>query len=172
MLVSLKEVSSMYTVAKAASLIGCTRTTIYKYIKKDPDRYLVSRDGQRMISEQGLELLKADVRDTLSRVSASADKVGDDTLKSRLQQATERIHLLESANTRLTAKIESLTIQHDADQVMILMLQQARADTQKALENEQSLHLQTMIQAKGNWLTRLLGKTPKHDQIPADADVK
>lgn len=164
----------MYTVAKAAALIGCTRTTVYKYLKKDPDRYLVSLNGQRMVSQQGLELMKADVKDTMSRVTVSTDTdtMSQDSLKTRYRQASERITLLESENIRLTAKIELLTVQHDHDQQMIQVLDQARTDAQKALENEQSLHMQTMIQAKGNWLTRLLGKSSRRDQIHTDADVK
>ena len=100
----------MYTVAKAASLIGCTRTTIYKYIKKDPDRYLVSRDGQRMISEQGLELLKADVRDTLSRVSASADKVGDDTALAGIIRLVEDAQGSKAPIAQLADKVSGVFV--------------------------------------------------------------
>ena len=162
----------MYTVAKAAALIGVTRTTVYKYLKKDPDRYLVSMDGQRMITGQGLELLKADVKDTMSRVTVRADldTISDDTLKTRLQQAHERISLLESENTRLTAKVDLLTVQHDHDQHIIQVLEQTRTDAQKALENEQTLHMQTIMQHQGNWLTRLLGRSSR--SVKVDADVK
>lgn len=163
----------MYTVVKAAALIGCTRTTVYKYLNKDPDRYLVSLNGQRMITEQGLELLKEDIRDTMSRVNKSADSDLNsmDGLKTRLKQAAERIGLLESENNRLTARIETLTVQHDGDQRTIRLLEQARTDAQKALENEQTLHLQTMMQNKGNWITRLFSR-PTRDQHQADADIK
>lgn len=165
----------MYTVAKAAALIGITRTTVYKYLKKDPDRYLVSMNGQRMITEQGLELMKADVKETMSRVTVSADTDLNsmDSLRSRLKQASERISLLESENTRLTAKVDTLTIQHDGDQRMIHLLEQARSDAQKALENEQTLHLQTMMQTKGNWITRLFSRSYRQaDQHQADAEIK
>lgn len=165
----------MYSVIKCAALIGCTRTTIYKYLKKDPDRYLVSMNGQRMVSQQGLELLKADVRETMSRVNRTADTglMSMDGLKMRLKQSDERISLLESENARLTAKVENLTIQHDSDQRTIQVLEQTRADAQKALENEQTLHMQTIMQHKGNWLTRLFGKTPRQtDQHQVDADIR
>jgi len=163
----------MHTVAKAAALIGCTRTTVYKYLNKDPDRYLVSLNGQRRITEQGLELLKADVRETMSRVNKSADSDLNsmDGLKTRLKQGAERIALLESENARLTAKVESLTIQHDGDQRMIRVLEQARTDAQKALENEQTLHLQTMMQTKGNWIARLFSRPSRQaDRHPDNAE--
>ena len=163
----------MYTVAKAAALIGCTRTTVYKYLKRDPNRYTDKADGQRMITGQGLELLKADVKETLSRVNVNTDTdaISQDGLRTRLKQAAEKISLLESENNRLTAKVELLTVQHDADQRMIQVLEQTKADTQKALENEQTLHMQTMMQSKGNWLTRLLGRSSRQDKIHTNADV-
>lgn len=159
----------MHTVARASTLLGVSRTTVYKYLNAAPDRYSNLAGGQRKITEQGLELMRADIKASMDKAGTKEPSVLTDnieTIKAKLAQAQERITALELDNTRLTARVETLTMQHDADQAMIQVLKQAREDAQKALDQEQILHKATQAaqqallpERAGNWLTRMFKRS-------------
>lgn len=133
-----------YTVTQAASILGISRQSVYKYLKRDRDRYVSRPDSaQTTINDQGIERLRED----MGKQSVSVDRQVD----------TGRITDLEREIERLRAKIESLTVQHDADQRLILVLQQTVESTQKALDQEQQLRLHELV--KPSWLRRLFGQT-------------
>lgn len=137
----------MYTVSQAAKLIGITRTTVYKYIKRDRTRYVSADSETVLLTEQGLAQLRLDLAETIKPTAASAD--------SQFASGGQAIvHEREIAS--LTARIAVLETQHDADQRMIQVLTETVTNTQRALDQEQQLRLHEM--SKPSWIKRLLGK--------------
>jgi len=133
-----------YTVAQAASLIGVSRQSVYKYLRRDRGRYVADPGAsQTVITDQGLERLRQDI---------GSQAVGRQDNKDRIAE-------LEREVIRLTAKVETLTVQHDADQRLIQVLQQHAENTQRALDQEQQLRLHELV--KPSWIRRLLGKKEK-----------
>lgn len=130
-----------YSVAQAANLIGVSRQSVYKYLKRDRARYVVDPGSQQTaINEQGLERLREDIGQQATR----ADDRG-------------RVEELEREVIRLSARIETLTVQYDADQRLIQVLQQTIESTQRALDQEQQLRLHELV--KPSWIKRLFGRT-------------
>ena len=137
----------MYTVSQAAKLIGVTRTTVYKYVKRDRTRYASDDNETVLLTEQGVNQLRLDLAETIKPTAASAD--------SRIVSGGQAIvHEREIAT--LTARVAVLEMQHDADQRMIQVLTETVTNTQRALDQEQQLRLHEMN--KPNWIKRLLGR--------------
>lgn len=137
----------MYSVAQAAKLIGVTRTTVYKYINKDRERYVSDDITKLMLSDAGLTQLRLDLAETVKQPTESDDKtiVSDDKTSA-----------YKSEIERLTARIELLEMQHDNDQQMIQLLTETVNKTQRALDQEQQLRLHELN--KPNWIKRLFSK--------------
>lgn len=137
----------MYSVAQAAKLIGVTRTTVYKYINKDRERYVSDDSKQLMLSDAGITQLRLDLAETVKQPTESDDKtiVSDD-----------KTNAYKSEIERLTARIELLEMQHDNDQQMIQLLTETVNKTQRALDQEQQLRLHELN--KPNWIKRLFSK--------------
>ena len=137
----------MYSVAQAAKLIGVTRTTVYKYINKDRERYVSDDSKQLMLSDAGITQLRLDLAETVKQPTESDDKtiVSDD-----------KTNAYKSEIERLTARIELLEMQHDNDQQMIQLLTETVNKTQRALDQEQQLRMHELN--KPNWIKRLFGK--------------
>ena len=137
----------MYSVAQAAKLIGVTRTTVYKYINKDRERYVSDDSKQLMLSDAGVTQLRLDLAETIKQPTESDDKriVSDDQASAH-----------ESEIARITARIELLEMQHDNDQQMIQLLTETVSKTQRALDQEQQLRMHELN--KPNWIKRLFGK--------------
>lgn len=137
----------MYSVAQAAKLIGVTRTTVYKYINKDRERYVSDDSKQLMLSDAGITQLRLDLAETVKQPTESDDKtiVSDDKTSA-----------YKSEIERLTARIELLEMQHDNDQQMIQLLTETVNKTQRALDQEQQLRLHELN--KPNWIKRLFSK--------------
>lgn len=130
----------MYSVAQAAKLIGVTRTTVYKYINKDRERYVSDDSKQLMLSDAGITQLRLDLAETVKQPTECDDKTN--AYKSEIE--------------RLTARIELLEMQHDNDQQMIQLLTETVNKTQRALDQEQQLRLHELN--KPNWIKRLFSK--------------
>lgn len=130
----------MYSVAQAAKLIGVTRTTVYKYINKDRERYVSDDITKLMLSDAGITQLRLDLAETVKQPTESDDKTS--AYKSEIE--------------RLTARIELLEMQHDNDQQMIQLLTETVNKTQRALDQEQQLRLHELN--KPNWIKRLFSK--------------
>lgn len=137
----------MYSVAQAAKLIGVTRTTVYKYINKDRERYVSDDITKLMLSDAGITQLRLDLAETVKQPTESDDKtiVSDDKTSA-----------YKSEIERLTARIELLEMQHDNDQQMIQLLTETVNKTQRALDQEQQLRLHELN--KPNWIKRLFSK--------------
>lgn len=137
----------MYSVAQAAKLIGVTRTTVYKYINKDRERYVSDDSKQLMLSDAGITQLRLDLAETVKQPTESDDRtiVSDDKTSA-----------YKSEIERLTARIELLEMQHDNDQQMIQLLTETVNKTQRALDQEQQLRLHELN--KPNWIKRLFSK--------------
>ena len=137
----------MYSVAQAAKLIGVTRTTVYKYINKDRERYVSDDSKQLMLSDAGITQLRLDLAETVKQPTESDDKtiVSDDKTSA-----------YKSEIERLTARIELLEMQHNNDQQMIQLLTETVNKTQRALDQEQQLRMHELN--KPNWIKRLFGK--------------
>lgn len=137
----------MYSVAQAAKLIGVTRTTVYKYINKDRERYVSDDSKQLMLSDAGITQLRLDLAETVKQPTESDGKtiVSDDKTSA-----------YKSEIERLTARIELLEMQHDNDQQMIQLLTETVNKTQRALDQEQQLRLHELN--KPNWIKRLFSK--------------
>jgi len=143
-----------YSVAQVADALGVSRQSVYKYVNRNKDKYVVSADSAQMrISEQGLDLLRLDMA---SVTPVSADRSVD---RERMKAVQERLDEQEKEIVMLTARIETLTVQHDADQRLIQVLEQTADKAQKALDQEQQLRLHELI--KPSWIKRLLGRTEK-----------
>jgi len=87
--------------------------------------------------------------------------MGKQSVSVDRQPDTGRIADLEREVERLRAKIEALTIQHDADQRLIQVLQQNAENTQRALDQEQQLRLHELY--KPSWIKRLFGRVEKQE---------
>lgn len=155
-----------YTVAHAAGILGVSRQTVYKYLNKNRDRYIdADSPGQTLITDEGLgflrsEIVSADVRATVSEGDAYRQPVtADNTVKGQLRKAQERIRALEDDVTRLTNRIEVLTVQHDADRELIAQLRDTADKAHKALDQEQQLRMRDRV--RPSWIKRLLGQTEK-----------
>ena len=137
----------MYSVAQAAKLIGVTRTTVYKYINKDRERYVSDDSKQLMLSDAGITQLRLDLAETVKQPTESDGKtiVSDDKTSA-----------YKSEIERLTARIELLEMQHNNDQQMIQLLTETVNKTQRALDQEQQLRLHELN--KPNWIKRLFSK--------------
>lgn len=138
----------MYTILQASRLIGVSRTTVYKYCKRDRTRY-ASDDGSEpiMLTEQGLNQLRLDLAKTIKPAIASA--VQQDASADSTDVQADEI-------ASLTARVLVLETQHKADERLIEMLTKNLTDTQRALDQEQQLRLHEMN--KPSWFKRLLGK--------------
>lgn len=140
----------MYSVGRAAKTIGVSRTTVYKYCKRDRSRYASADSETIMLTEQGLAQLRLDLAETIKPTIASAD--------SQFASGGQAIvHEREIAS--LTARIAVLETQHDADQRMIELLTETVTMTRRALDQEQQLRLHEMN--RPSWWQRLLGKPDK-----------
>lgn len=137
----------MYTIIQAAKLIGVSRTTVYKYCKRDRNRYLSADSDTVMLTEQGLNQLRMDIADNAKVSTVSADSQVDTAAQINTQAAEIE---------RLTARVLVLETQHQADIRLINVLTENLADTKKALDQEQQLRLHEIN--KGSWLKRLFVK--------------
>ena len=137
----------MYTIIQAAKLIGVSRTTVYKYCKRDRNRYLSADRDTVMLTEQGLNQLRMDIADNAKVSTVSADSQVDTAAQINTQAAEIE---------RLTARVLVLETQHQADIRLINVLTENLADTKKALDQEQQLRLHEIN--KGSWLKRLFVK--------------
>ncbi len=137
----------MYTIIQAAKLIGVSRTTVYKYCKRDRNRYISADSDTVMLTEQGLNQLRMDIADNAKVSTVSADSQVDTAAQINTQAAEIE---------RLTARVLVLETQHQADIRLINVLTENLADTKKALDQEQQLRLHEIN--KGSWLKRLFVK--------------
>lgn len=137
----------MYTIIQAAKLIGVSRTTVYKYCKRDRNRYTSADSDTVILTEQGLNQLRMDIADNARASTASSDSQVD---------TAEQINTQAAEIERLTSRVLVLETQHQADIRLIDVLTENLADTKKALDQEQQLRLHEIN--KGSWLKRLFGK--------------
>lgn len=137
----------MYTILQASKIIGVSRTTVYKYCKRDRQRYTADDSETIMLTEQGLNQLRMDIADNARVSTVSTD--------SQFTSA-ERTDTQAGEIKRLTEQVLILETQHQADLRLIEVLSKSLSDMQKALDQEQQLRLHEIN--KPSWIRRLLGK--------------
>ena len=137
----------MYTILQASKIIGVSRTTVYKYCKRDRQRYTSDDSETIMLTEQGLNQLRMDIADNARVSTVSTDSQFT---------STERTDTQAGEIKRLTEQVLILETQHQADLRLIEVLSKSLSDMQKALDQEQQLRLHEIN--KPSWIRRLLGK--------------
>lgn len=137
----------MYTILQASKIIGVSRTTVYKYCKRDRQRYTADDSETIMLTEQGLNQLRMDIADNARVSTVSTDSQFT---------STERTDAQAGEIKRLTEQVLILETQHQADLRLIEVLSKSLSDMQKALDQEQQLRLHEIN--KPSWIRRLLGK--------------
>lgn len=137
----------MYTILQASKIIGVSRTTVYKYCKRDRQRYTSDDSETIMLTEQGLNQLRMDIADNARVSTVSTDSQFT---------STERTDAQAGEIKRLTEQVLILETQHQADLRLIEVLSKSLSDMQKALDQEQQLRLHEIN--KPSWIRRLLGK--------------
>lgn len=175
---------SHYTIAQAASLLGVTRQTIYKYVNRNKSRYTLTEAGNTYVTAYGMDFLRSDIQANASK----GNKAGENRLQSKQEAFTELTTLriqLEAAKARASAseeetaslrsRLDVLTAKHEGAQSLIEQLRQEASKASAALEREQLLHGRTqeaLTSSRSGWFQRLFGKKEQPAQQSAEGDVE
>ena len=132
-----------YKISKAAEVLGVTRQTIYARIKDNrPDglkHEITTLNGQRVITEKGIDLIRADMETQESAPAPHIEQEQDKTYNDTCEALKAHIETLEDT-------IETLKDQMRQKDTQIDTLGARLADVTKALHQLNSL--QAMDKAK------------------------
>jgi predicted transcriptional regulator len=133
-----------YSKIAAAELLGVTRQTVHRHVKKNPGRYTMTTDaGEQVITLRGLEELRAVLHGTTKRYTPDVTTMQQDvtggasTLRQELEQERKRTLAALDDVTRLNMDVTSLQLQLDKANTSIEELKADKALLFEALKDAQ-----------------------------------
>lgn len=124
-----------YSKTAAAELLGVSRQTVYRHVKKDPERYTMTTDaGEQVITLRGLEELRAALHGATQRYTPDGTDtqqdvtVGASTLRQELEQERKRTQAALDDVTTLDKRVTELQLQLDKANETI-----SKLDTEKTM---------------------------------------
>ena len=122
-----------YTFTEAARVLGVSRPTIYKYVKRDESLYTIVTGKKRVITLYGMELLQ-------KAIQGNAEKYGTidktvDTSETVDTWKTDRIKELETTVDRLQNEVNGLQEQLKQSEQARLKAEGYREGTEAAMKD-------------------------------------
>jgi len=122
-----------YTFTEAARVLGVSRPTIYKYVKRDESLYTIVTGKKRVITLYGMELLQ-------KAIQGNAEKYGTidktiDTSETVNTHKADRIQELETTVDRLQNEVNGLQEQLKQSEQARLKAEGYREGTEAAMKD-------------------------------------